>query len=915
MLACFLSCLLFSKIITSNTETRVQSQRLAVSESWRLGLGPSCPVFFPFPPAPLLLLLLLGIFLQLQGLVPRSIWIDSPARTRCCANQYKLLREMPSASAALVLLFLAFSLSNAQPGFISLDCGGDDDYTDGIGIQWTSDAKFVSAGQKANLLLQNQQLQQYTTVRSFPADNRKYCYTMNVRNRTRYLVRATFLYGNFDNSNVYPKFDLSLGPTPWTTVVIDDATTPVVQEAIILAAAPTLSVCLSNASTGQPFISTLELRQFNGSLYYTTDEKQYPDDPFDRIWESDLVRRANYLVDVAPGTERISTTKPIFVSTNEEPPQRVMQTAVVGKNGSLTYRIDLEDFPGNAWGVSYFAEIEDLAPNQTRKFKLVIPGKPEFSKPTVDVEENAQGKYRLYEPGYTNIPLPFVFSFGFKKTNDSSEGPILNAMEIYKYIEISVGSQDAWSHGIQKQVGHKRVVTLAYQHHGLGCNAVLRQHLGYFQWKNITGSIPVELTKLSGLVELKLDGNSFTGQIPDFTGCHDLQYIHLEDNQLTGALPPSLGELPNLKEFFSGNSDLRMGHSNTGRTIVIIVCAVVGAILILVAAIVCYLFTCKRKKKSSDETVVIAAPAKKLGSFFSEVATESAHRFALSEIEDATDKFDRRIGSGGFGIVYYGKLTDGREIAVKLLTNDSYQGIREFLNEVTLLSRIHHRNLVSFLGYSQQDGKNILVYEFMHNGTLKEHLRGGPDDVKITSWVKRLEIAEDAAKGIEYLHTGCSPTIIHRDLKSSNILLDKNMRAKVADFGLSKPVVDGSHVSSIVRGTVGYLDPESHMESGDIHGIIDQSLDAGYDLQSVWKIAEVATMCVKPKGVLRPSISEVLKEIQDAIAIELQRELPSSIHHLMSKTSPSEAVNTTGSVQDLEQNASFDELLMRPGLR
>jgi hypothetical protein len=156
-----------------------------------------------------------------------------------------------------------------------LDCGGARDHTDGIGIQWTSDATFVSSGgQAAQLLVQNAQ-QQLTTVRYFPADNRKYCYTMNVRNRTRYLVRATFLYGNFDNSNVYPKFDISIGASPWSTIVVDDATTPVVEEAIILAAAPTLSVCLSNASTGQPFISTLELRQFNGSLYYTTDETRF----------------------------------------------------------------------------------------------------------------------------------------------------------------------------------------------------------------------------------------------------------------------------------------------------------------------------------------------------------------------------------------------------------------------------------------------------------------------------------------------------------------------------------------------------------------------------------------------------------------------------------------------------------------
>ncbi|PIN18486.1 Non-specific serine/threonine protein kinase [Handroanthus impetiginosus] len=203
----------------------------------------------------------------------------------------------------------------------------------------------------------------------------------------------------------------------------------------------------------------------------------------------------------------------------------------------------------------------------------------------------------------------------------------------------------------------------------------------------------------------------------------------------------------------------------------------------------------------------------------------------------------------------------------------------------------------------------------MHNGTLKEHLYGLLTHGRGINWIKRLEIAEDAAKGIEYLHTGCVPSIIHRDLKTSNILLDKNMRAKVSDFGLSKLAVDGaSHVSSIVRGTVGYLDPEyyisqqltdksdvysfgvillelisgqeaisnesfgmncrnivqwakMHIESGDIQGIIDPRLH-DYDIQSMWKIAEKALMCVQAHGSMRPSISEVIKEIQDAITIE-----------------------------------------------
>lgn len=900
-----------------------------------------------------------------------------------------------------------------MPGFLSLDCGGNEKYTDALGLEWTPDNQAIFGGTTI-LSTPNEAQRQYTTVRYFPADDKKYCYTLQLQNRTRYLVRATFLYGNFDKSNVYPKFDLSLGASHWSTIIVSDENTIEVKELVFLATLPTVSICLSNATTGQPFISTLELRQFNGSLYYTAVETQfflslsarinfgaesndsvrYPDDPFDRIWESDSVRKANYLVDVAPGTEKISTTDPVDVSYGERPPQKVMQTAVVGQNGSLSYRLDLDGFPGFGWAFSYFAEIEDFSSDDTRKFKLFIPGMTAISKPTVDVEENAQGKFRLYEPGYYNISLPFIFSFDFKKTNDSSLGPILNALEIYKYLQINSGSQDGYtmaslvSHYMQDDWSHEGGdPCLPASWSWVQCNSDPQPKIVSINLsgKNLTGNIPSELTKLTGLLELRLDGNFFSGPIPDFGECINLESIHLENNLLSGALPSTFAVLPNLRELnvknnklsgaiphelvdkhisfnFEGNADLYIQKNGVNHNIlIIIICVVLG--LGLLAALMAYiLFEQRRSKKSLQKgSAVTTQSAKKLSTYFSEVATETAHKFSLSEIEDATGKFQKKIGSGGFGIVYYGKIKDGKEIAVKVLTNESYQGIREFLNEVKLLSRIHHKNLVTFLGYSQQDRKNILVYEFMCNGALKEHLRGATARERTVNWIKRLEIAEDAARGIEYLHTGCCPTIIHRDLKSSNILLDKHMRAKVADFGLSKPAADGSHVSSIVRGTVGYLDPEyytsqqlteksdiysfgiillelisgqepisnerlgancrnivswatSYIEGGNIQAIIDPSLNNNYELQSVWKVAEIAIMCVKPQGMLRPSISLILKEIQEAISIENDSRLVDD--RIMIGNSPASSLNLGATdFPGSERNASLPYVFSQPDLR
>ncbi|KAK4481045.1 hypothetical protein RD792_011914 [Penstemon davidsonii] len=895
-------------------------------------------------------------------------------------------------------LFLLMDVSTAQmPGFVSLDCGGADNFTDELGLKWGPDNHIIT-GEIANISIPNETRKQFKTLRYFPADNQKYCYTLNVISRTRYLIRATFLYGNFDNNNVYPKFDVSFGPTHWATIVISDANTIEVQELIFLATDSTISICLSNASTGKPFISTLELRQFNGSVYYNEFENQfylsvsarinfgapsdapvrYPDDPFDRIWESDRVKKANYLVDVAPGTDIVSTTTPIYVSHDETPPQKVMQTAVVGRNGSLSYRLNLDDFPGFGWAFTYFAEIENLGPSDTRKFRLLLPGQPDVSKAIVNIQENAQGRYRLYEPGFYNISLPFVLSFRFEKTSDSTMGPLLNAMEINKYLEKSDGSADgpllvalirAYSSAEWAQEGGDPCIPAPWSWVRCSSDPQLRITSIKLSGKNLMGTIPIELTKLGGLVELWLDNTSLSGSIPDFSGCQNLKKIHLENNQLTGELPSSLARLPNLKELYiqnnklsgkvtsgllnkdlflnyTGNSHLQKGGNGKKHEKIIIGFSVVAAVL-LIAAIASYILLPKLKKNHHKQ---------------GDYASEVAHYFTLTEIKDATKNFERKIGSGGFGVVYYGRLKDGKEIAVKILTNDTFQGKREFSNEVSLLSRIHHRNLVQFLGYCQEDGKSILVYEFMHNGTLKELLYRPSTHGGGINWLKRLEIAEDAARGIEYLHTGCVPSIIHRDLKTSNILLDKKMGAKVSDFGLSKLSVDGaSHVSSIVRGTLGYLDPEYyisqqlteksdvysfgvvllelisgqeaissekfgancrnivqwakvHIESGNIQGIIDPSLQ-DYDIQSMWKIAEKALMCVQPHGNMRPSISQVIKEIQDAIAIEKEEAMKKGSSDEISKHSSSLYEGGSSDLGTSEHYLSIDESIARPTAR
>ncbi|GFQ01732.1 proline-rich receptor-like protein kinase perk9, partial [Phtheirospermum japonicum] len=183
--------------------------------------------------------------------------------------------------------------------------------------------------------------------------------------------------------------------------------------------------------------------------------------------------------------------------------------------------------------------------------------------------------------------------------------------------------------------------------------------------------------------------------------------------------------------------------------------------------------------------------------------------FTYEELVEATNAFsaDNLLGQGGFGSVFKGILVDGREIAVKQLKIGGGQGEREFRSEVEIISRVHHRHLVSLVGYCISDEKRLLVYDYLPNNTLYYHLHG--QGRPVMDWAARVKIAVGAARGIAYLHEDCHPRIIHRDIKSSNILLDINFEARVSDFGLAKLAMDANtHVTTRVMGTFGYMAPE-----------------------------------------------------------------------------------------------------------
>ncbi|XP_068637730.1 receptor-like protein kinase HERK 1 [Aristolochia californica] len=447
----------------------------------------------------------------------------------------------------------------------------------------------------------------------------------------------------------------------------------------------------------------------------------------------------------------------------------------------------------------------------------------------------------------------------------------------------------------------------------------------------INGGIAIRTLDLSSVTINTLAAPYYRDFVTEITDGSNKLRVSIGPSPVDGASPNAIlngleimklnNSVGSLDGFSPVSPSARAGSkSNIG----IIVGSVVGVFVVIMLAACLCLMRRRRKVKRKHQSKTWLPFSVTMGSKYSNGTFSTTSildaggglRFPLSAILEATDNFDEKwiIGVGGFGNVFKGVLRDGIEVAVKRGNPSSQQGLREFRTEIEMLSNFRHRHLVALIGYCDERNEMILVYEYMVNGTLKSHLYGS--DCPCLSWKDRLQICIGAARGLHYLHTGSSKAVIHRDVKSANILLDENLMAKVADFGLSKagPELDQTHVSTAVKGSFGYLDPEyfrrqqlteksdvysfgvvllevicarpvidptqpremvslaewglKWQRKGQLDQITDPRLGGQVKSDSLRKLGDTIEKCLADFGVDRPSMGDVLWNLEYALQLQ-----------------------------------------------
>ncbi|KAH9665557.1 LRR receptor-like serine/threonine-protein kinase IOS1 [Citrus sinensis] len=758
-----------------------------------------------------------------------------------------------------IIALTAVVHAQSQSGFISIDCGIPENasYSDKItGINYVSDATYVDTGVSHSISsgYNNEAVErQFLNLRSFPEGIRN-CYTLRPANGdVKFLIRASFMYGNYDGQDMPPSFDLMLGADVWDSVQLQDSDGIITKEIIHMPNKGYIHVCLVHTYSGTPFISALELRPITNSIYATqsgslsryfrwdvgstTNETfRYPDDVYDRIWSPNSFY---YWAPISTSSNVDSTG-----TINFNLPSTVMQTAAIPANGVTS--LEFHWVPVNRtfkyYVYMHFSEVgSDLAKNQTREMYIYFNGEkwhgplsPSHLETVTVYTTSAMTNYSRYD-------------IEIRATDKSSLPPILNALEVY-----------------QRDWQGDPCTPKVHLWQGLNCSyddnqppRIISLNLSS---SGISGEIDPYIFSLTSIESLDLSNNSLTGLVPDFLAeLESLTVLNLSGNNLQGSLPAGLVEKANNRSL-----SLRFNYFHS------------------------------KKKKGSLET--------------------KNRKFSYFDLLKITNNFERVLGKGGFGTVYHGYLDD-KQVAVKMLSPSSVQGYKQFQAEVELLIRAHHKNLTILVGYCDEGTNMGLIYEFMANGNLQSHLL--EDKADTLSWERRLQIASESAQGLEYLHNGCKPPIVHRDVKSANILLNEKFQAKLADFGLSRifPVEGGTHVSTTVVGTPGYLDPEYYISNrlteksdvysfgvvllelitgqpviqktpqrtligqwvssmlarGDIKNIVDHRLQGDFDTNTVWKAVEIALACIHTISTRRPTMNQVVIELNDCLAMEIAR--------------------------------------------
>uniref|UniRef100_A0A7N2LKZ1 Malectin-like domain-containing protein n=1 Tax=Quercus lobata TaxID=97700 RepID=A0A7N2LKZ1_QUELO len=514
-----------------------------------------------------------------------------------------------------IILHGAFALtvlvhSQDQLGFISIDCGIPDgsSYKDGItDIYYSSDSSFTETGAK-----------NCYTLRPSPGKDRNY------------LIRASFMYGNYDGKGQTPTFDLYLGVNRWDTVAVSDASSTISKEIIHLSSSEDIYVCLVNTGYGTPFISVLELRPLPNNTYIpksgslelfdrancglVNQTYRYKDDVIDRIWSpfgTSLWRN-------------ISTIQTVDSSYNSfQLPSVVMSTAVtpLTTNDSIGLYWSPDNATSQYYFYMHFAEIEKLQANQSREFNIFLNGKLRYKalSPSYLVATT------IFSPTYRTKPdNETYFQISINKTETSTLPPLLNAIEIY--------TESAFTSTNRPK-----------------------------RWN--------------------LSSSGLTGEIAPFiSNLTMIQYLDLSNNSLNGTVPIFLSQLQLLRVLVGGNPNLASNGGNPNpcvlspcqkkKNIVIPAAAAVVGLVILLLCGLALLWHLKRRKKD------VPASNEQGG-----VLESKKQKFTYSEVLSITKNFASVIGKGGFGTVYHGYL-DGFQVAVKMLSPSSVQGYNEFLAEV-----------------------------------------------------------------------------------------------------------------------------------------------------------------------------------------------------------------------------------------